>query len=548
MLKGSSHSGYQAARQDSSSGEDSEGEEETFLGVSQEDPREEEEEPSEEPSEEQSEEPSEEPSDVSPSRVSVNLEMTSVHVLSPSELDEDNRQGEEEEVDVAPPSYDVVKGKAGAPPDYAAATRDEGASEARGALQDTSASAASSGPPLELSVMGEDDGRPRSREAWVAEDDGTNVQNAANEDIEARETDDVDESEDGDVPRFIPDPLRPAFRQVRMFRPGVKTALTTLINFCIALFLLLIILSIQKLDYTQMGFKMKRVSHFVYFMDDVFEAGRYFIGPSNIFKPYSAVAHTMEFEDIRIYTTDPLRISFRCHFHFFLKKTELGLLEEELDRYYLETINKTSISVIKNSASQFSVDQFLTQRAVIESFVHQSLREALEGTCCVTRSQCQDFTSCHACYAATGTNCSKGLHIEVPFFNLLFVNLPDAVLSRKQQVLITALGGEEEVFHQTAALTRKYTEKLVQDIRNEAAFVSANGTAYASVIRVKANAEAKATINLANSQGLTGMYSNLSITEEDHKASVHWLRTLRNQENLITGMNFEEYIKLTNGN
>lgn len=89
------------------------------------------------------------------------------------------------------------------------------------------------------------------------------------------------------------------------------------------------------------------------------------------------------------------------------------------------------------------------------------------GTCCVTRSQCQDFTSCHACYAATGTNCSKGLHIEVPFFNLLFVNLPDAVLSRKQQVLITALGGEEEVFHQTAALTRKYTEKLVQDIRNE---------------------------------------------------------------------------------
>lgn len=80
-----------------------------------------------------------------------------------------------------------------------------------------------------------------------------------------------------------------------------------------------------------------------------------------------------------------------------------------------------------------------------------------------------------------------------------------------------------------------------------AALISANATAHAAAIRRKANAQADAVVNEANSHGLTNMFRNLSITEEDHKASVYWLRTLRNHPNLLSGMDFEEYLKLTRG-
>lgn len=587
MLKSSSRSGYEAARQDSSS-EESDAEETPLDAQIDDDPPEEDEGVEEDPPEEDlnQEGPEEQAvaslnGIITPSNVTVDLEMTAVQPeevptaevqvpLAETNVDNDDRaeppqsngavSNEPSEIrpitsargatsdipedstdgvklvsykvrgDEEPPKYeDVVSGK-----------------EARDALQDVSDEPipiANAVAPMELTVIGEGESRPSSREAWPEEEEETgDVENARNEDIEA--ANEVETSEEVDVPAYIPDPLAPVFRRCRTFRPGVKVALTALLNICLILFVILIALSVQKLDYDEMGFKMARVSKMVYYMEEVFEAGRYFIGPRNVFKSYPAIAQSMEMTDVRIYTTDPLRIAFRCQFYFQLSETELGLLEDELDVYYLMTVEQAAIASIKNSASRFSLDDILEQRAVVEREIHEGLQKDLQGTCCLIKSHCQDFSSCQECYAVT-TNCTRGYHVEVPFFNLLDFQISESILERKKQVLITALAGEEEEFRQTAALVRKTTEKLVADIRNEADFISANATAFASMIRTKAEAEVRAIVNGANSQGLSNMYSNLTIVDEGHKASVHWLRTLRTHQNLISGVHFEEYMRLT---
>lgn len=75
------------------------------------------------------------------------------------------------------------------------------------------------------------------------------VENARNEDIEAAA--ETQTSEEDDVPAYIPDPLAPVFRRCRIFRPGVKVVLTALLNTCLILFVILIALSVQKLDYDE---------------------------------------------------------------------------------------------------------------------------------------------------------------------------------------------------------------------------------------------------------------------------------------------------------
>lgn len=64
---------------------------------------------------------------------------------------------------------------------------------------------------------------------------------------------------------------------------------------------------------------------------------------------------------------------------FFFSETELGLLEDELDVYYLVTIEQAAIASIKNSASRFSLDEVLQQRAVVEREIHEGLKRDLQG-------------------------------------------------------------------------------------------------------------------------------------------------------------------------
>lgn len=81
-------------------------------------------------------------------------------------------------------------------------------------------------------------------------------------------------------------------------------------------------------------------------------------------------------------------------------------------------------------------------------------------------------------------------------------------------------------------VVRKETERLKNEINNEAAEIAQNATAEATVIRAKAEAEALLTVEKARDAGLSYIYKKLNITKEEHKSSFNYLRTLRGQQNV----------------
>ncbi len=63
----------------------------------------------------------------------------------------------------------------------------------------------------------------------------------------------------------------------------------------------------------------------------------------------------------------------------------------------------------------------------------------------------------------------------------------------------------------------------------------------------KSTSTANAIRESAHSKGLQLLYDELDIDIENHKASLHWLRTLGRHERLIRGVSFKDYIALMQG-
>ena len=81
-------------------------------------------------------------------------------------------------------------------------------------------------------------------------------------------------------------------------------------------------------------------------------------------------------------------------------------------------------------------------------------------------------------------------------------------------------------------VVRKETERLKNEINNEAAEIAQNATAEATIIRAKADAESLLTVERARDAGLSYIYQQLNITKEEHKSAFNYLRTLRGQKNV----------------
>ncbi len=82
----------------------------------------------------------------------------------------------------------------------------------------------------------------------------------------------------------------------------------------------------------------------------------------------------------------------------------------------------------------------------------------------------------------------------------------------------------------------------VKNIENEAREISQNATAQSELIRSLATANATAIVEMARSEGLRHLYSELRITDAQHKASFDYLRTLRGQSNVYMAVDFDQLI------
>ena len=89
----------------------------------------------------------------------------------------------------------------------------------------------------------------------------------------------------------------------------------------------------------------------------------------------------------------------------------------------------------------------------------------------------------------------------------------------------------ERAIHLTnSRLIRKETDKLVDEINNNATIILAKAEAEANFLRAAAEADAFKITEDARNEGLAGLYAALNMTDAKHKASFDYLRMLLNHK------------------
>ncbi|PIK59362.1 hypothetical protein BSL78_03733 [Apostichopus japonicus] len=301
----------------------------------------------------------------------------------------------------------------------------------------------------------------------------------------------------------------------------------------IAALLLVIMLprSFKGVEFDEFGFKRRKASGRVD-TTEVFMGGRYYIGITFDFKKFPADAHFVEFYDLAVFTSDVLRLE------------DLALLHDTYDLQYKDILEKNALDAIKSSVTQFSTRDFGTIRDEIEETLFRAVRSRLGGLCCPLWCD-RPGGMCNLTACISQEECGVddlGLFASVRFFQLLFVDIPDDVISRNLLTLTQLEDGEREEYIQDAQLVQIQTEKMVQDTQNKASELSQNATAQSNLIRARAVAEAQAIVEGAHSQGLALMFSTLNITTQEQKASLNYLRTLRDHQDLYMSINFNSLV------
>ncbi|KAJ8019807.1 hypothetical protein HOLleu_41547 [Holothuria leucospilota] len=328
-------------------------------------------------------------------------------------------------------------------------------------------------------------------------------------------------------------------------RDKVTLFVLVVVGLGILLMVIMIPRSFKKVEFYQYAFKRRKASGRVD-TDNVYVGGRYHTGITFEFKPFPADAHFVYLHGLHVFTSDRLEVELDCSFQYFLRIEDLKLLHDTFDLRYKEVMRENARDALKSAVTQFSTRDFGTIRDIIEETLFQAIRTRLGGSCCLVWCDLPGgYCNTTVCIPRESESCGSkqlGLFANVRYFQLLFVKIPRDVMARNLQTLTQIEDAEREEYVQEYQVVQIMTQKMVQDINNEATEISQNATAHSDLIRARAEAEAQAIIESAHSNGLAYMYETLNITSEEQKASLNYLRTLRDHQNVHMSVNFQSLV------
>lgn len=152
------------------------------------------------------------------------------------------------------------------------------------------------------------------------------------------------------------------------------------------------------LPFMQMGFLQQKSTGRVD-TSRVYEAGRHFVTADYTFRVFPRDSHFVSFTDLFVFAApsettqaEEGRSSFEMtidvSFQYFIRPSELANLHSEYELQYSSIVINTAESAIK-SQNQFTPEQFILNRSLIESTMLSAVQERLGGLRCCD-SYCSD--------------------------------------------------------------------------------------------------------------------------------------------------------------
>lgn len=265
---------------------------------------------------------------------------------------------------------------------------------------------------------------------------------------------------------------------------------------------LLISLSFSRLHYYEFGLVQRRSTGTVY-RDAVYSSGNHFLGPDYRFITFPAVAQTIEFEKLSVWTKSSevdagTAMLLDVSFQYFLIKDELPSLYETVAMNYEGLIKNLALNTLKNNATQFSADQWVQNRRMIQDRMRRVVNDAL-----------------------------RSAHTRCSLLQLRKVEFPPSFVDRRLDAAIQGQRNAEESYKQTATITRATTSKLSLEIENEALLVERTAEAQAALIEARAQNKKKDFEQRSRSEGLALVTEALGISAEGEVVSLDYQMRLK---------------------
>lgn len=275
------------------------------------------------------------------------------------------------------------------------------------------------------------------------------------------------------------------------------------------LILILVPMTFSKLEYYEAGLKAQKSTGTVS-LDNVYEPGNYAIGPDFTFKTFPISIQSFN-QRIAVYTKSGgdaagTTINLDISFQYRLQTVNLAKLYKKVALAFEPLVVTYALDAIKNTAPNYSVDQYLTIRPTIEAAFQTAVTAALK----------------------------VDIFVDVVDLQLRRITFGSDYEETKLTTAIQQESNHKEQYLAEKILVEEDTSLQVLKINNEALKVTNEANANALKIKETAEFNAKATIETARSSGLKYMLDKLGLVTDEHKASLDYITTLINNKARVT--------------
>lgn len=282
--------------------------------------------------------------------------------------------------------------------------------------------------------------------------------------------------------------------------------------------MILIALSFSYVDYYDYGL-VQRSSTGSVDTTRVYSNGRYMLGPDRHFIKYQADAHLESLNSLAVFSATTSNVSIGLAFEvdvdftFFLVREEIGQVHREQAGNYARVILSRAEEALKNAAArEISFSDFFRERKRVEAVFRAAVVERWDSP--------------------------PSLHCKMDQFHLGRVRIPDSVAVKQLESRVQNERNGREQFLQDAQIEREMTTVEVNKIDLETQKALRTAQAQASLVRTKAQAEARLLEAQAGINGTRLLLEAVGIDTQEHVTAYSYIRALRDREQLNMAVSY----------
>lgn len=245
-------------------------------------------------------------------------------------------------------------------------------------------------------------------------------------------------------------------------------------------------------------------------LSKVYGEGRYFLTLENSMIYFPSTFQRVSFVS-SAFSDNGLEFDLDVSFYYKLPKENLGTIYDTYSTSYANKIESNAKQVTKNIASTFRVEEFLSNRTLIEETIGLALQTQIDQT--------------------------LGIYLPRDYFKIITITFPSILISKSLDTAIALQTNQIALLQQEVNIIIADTEQMISQI--EASTTRIENYALTKSNQIKSNAQSISTNMLLTSRtdGLDLFCSTLNITEPAQINKINKIFTMIDNANNLTLFN-----------